>query len=299
LKFNQLDKDIFCRDNLSVSVFYALGKFHIKFCDITKRSLIITNTLQVPIKDGESYKKFTRSGNQLFWDNDIDNGEIEIFSKLLITNKDNKGDQKHFYNQLKKAILDINQKADVPKQYNINVIPLYCQIEDEERLKILSVLETRSNKTADLTIFALPLIQNNEQLLTHYPSRVGDHFGIIPLTLFDINSYRRLQKIFLKTILEFNDDKCSYCGGVMQQTENGSICNNCKLIVTETICPHEDCKHKYKYTRYSITEDKLRVMQSIDDIDFFNQDSLFQYKDIVKMDIRGNLTPVCPNCENK
>ncbi|MFP3042402.1 DUF2357 domain-containing protein [Treponema primitia] len=303
LKFKQIDKDNFDRTNLSVSVFYASGKFNIKFRDITKRELVITNTLQIPIEDGENYERFSRLDDRLIWDNDITETEIEAFCKKLVIAKNNKNfqekGQRRLSLQLKSSILEVNKKAGTPIIKNIIIIPLYCQIEDEERLKMLSVLEKKSNESADLTIFALPLIQNNEQFLINYASRAGDRFGVLPLTLFDINSYRRLQKIFLKTILEFNDEKCPYCGGIMRQTENGSICNDCDMIVTTTICSYEECHHRYKYIWYSVNHEKIRAMRSINGVDFFNQDSLFQYKDIVKMDISDKLMPVCPKCGNK
>jgi hypothetical protein len=159
-----------------------------------------------------------------------------------------------------------------------------------------SYFKTNTNENANLTIFALPVIRNNEQLMTRYASKVGDTFGVLPLTLFDINSYRRLQKIFFKTILEFETEKCPYCGRIMRQTENGRSCNECNLIVTTTTCRHEDCCYEYQYTWYSISGKNLSAMRNITESDFFNRDSLFQYKDIVPMQVKENLVPVCPKC---
>jgi len=300
-KFNKKN-DRFERsnDNLSISVFPNKENisFSINIKDIKKRELNIGKEF-VPIQKGETLGKFNYDGYKLYWENDTTDNEIEIFCKKLkdgLNKQERNNEQNRKYSDLKSAIININGKAGKIKEINLHITPICCRIEDDEPLRFKYSLQEK--KIIENNIIALPLITNNEQKVITYAENNNKDFAILPLSLFDINSYRRLQKIIIRYITEFDTDKCPYCGSDTKKIENGNICNNCELIITDTKCPN--CKQDYKYLWYSTKEDKLKEMQKISDDDFFNKDSLFQYKDIVdmKVDEKLRLIPICPKCGN-
>ena len=62
------------------------------------------------------------------------------------------------------------------------------------------------------TIIALPICRENEQKAITYAKNIKDTVLILPLTMFDIHSFRRLQNIFLRQILSLCISKCPCCG---------------------------------------------------------------------------------------
>jgi uncharacterized protein YcnI len=87
----------------------------------------------------------------------------------------------------------------------------------------------------------------------------------------------------------------------MRQVENQYKCDkhNPELTVTETICANRSCKHKFKYLTHNIiNQEILEKMKQIADNpdDFYANDSLFQYKDIVDLSVGEDLKirPKCP-----
>lgn len=59
----------------------------------------------------------------------------------------------------------------------------------------------------------------------------------------------------------------------------------------------EKCKHEYLYMGYDVPEATLLKMQKVNTENFFEWDSLFQYKNIVNMTVQnGKLRTVCPYC---
>jgi hypothetical protein len=154
----------------------------------------------------------------------------------------------------------------------------------------------------DYVVIAMPKCQSNEEKLTTYAKRYGEKIAFLPLTMFDINSYRRLQGIFLRMILKIGNGKCPYCGSNMRGNDSRYECmgGDCKLLVTNTICDEPSCKHKFTYLSYTVREEVLKKMQGIGPDDFHKYDSMFQYKDIVPLavgnEIKPKITPICPKC---
>jgi len=289
-------------DNLSARITEEKSAYRLIIKDIKKRELVVREDC-VPVRKGEKSGKFHYDGIRLYWENDTAEDEIEAFCKKLkdgLNRQERNNEQNRKYSELKSGITGVNRAAGDIMEKSIYIMPVCCGIGDDEPVKfkysaredptVKNILSEKDNAI----VIALPLITYNEQKLTDYAVNTDANLAILPLSLFDINSYRRLQKIILRHITEFGTDKCPYCGG---DTRNGK-CVNCELIITKTACSEVNCKHVYKYLRYPTTEEKLREMLNVSDNDFFNKDSLFQYTDIVnmKIDEELKLIPVCPKC---
>lgn len=76
------------------------------------------------------------------------------------------------------------------------------------------------------------------------------------------------------------------------------VCDDCnQLILTKTICPNSKCRHAYHYLSFDVSEETLEKMRGVDPDNFYQVDSLYQYKDIVDMTIDdGKIRTICPYC---
>lgn len=147
-------------------------------------------------------------------------------------------------------------------------------------------------------MIALPTCNETEQKITEYLKEDGQMNSILPLTMFDINSFRRIQNLLYRHILKLDVDSCPNCGGVLRTQDNQKICDNCnQLTITKTICPNSECRNEYIYMGYDVPETTISKMQKIRSDNFFEWDSLFQYKDVVNMIVAdGKIRTVCPCC---
>jgi hypothetical protein len=307
LKFESVNTNYFIRkqDNIAANLIQDEHFIKLNIKDITKRSMPIENGLVVPLEPGKKLGKFSRCGNdeKLFWENDVTDKEIEEFCKKLVVSSDyqEKNIQSRQYKNLNIKILDINKNAGKPKEAYINIYPVCCEIQEDEEYKFKRYIQTNhlfeDKKAGNFNIVALPLVQKTEQKLTDYAVNLENNIAVLPISLFDINSYRRMQRIFLRQLLDFTSDKCPNCGNDTRGTVNGMECDKCKLIITNTKCPLEECGHEFKYIWFRVTEEKIKSMQIINNDDFFNKDGLFKYKNVIDLKIEENkLSPICPKC---
>ena len=207
------------------------------------------------------------------------------------------------YRAIKQAIDQRQREYSTPKKSTGIICPAVVELESDTRNSfaeyvISSADEIIKDKGADFVLFALPRCGEDEQKITEYAKRKNDKALILPLTMFDINSFRRLQNVLLRMILSLDMGRCPSCGGEVRGNDNQYVCDNCyRLMITKTICPNPECKHTYRYLSYDVSADTILNMQCVDEDNFFQVDSLYQYKDIVPMSVvDGKLRAKCPCC---
>lgn len=131
----------------------------------------------------------------------------------------------------------------------------------------------------------------------------NDHFGMIPMSLADINSYRRYTKILLREMVDLDStrDICPICGeALFQDSSNRWICRNCGFEIIDTQCP--ECKRKYSFTRYYLP----KVASTKSDLPGFKvlyEENKRGYKNITECKIdrsddseQVTIKPICPYC---
>ena len=125
--------------------------------------------------------------------------------------------------------------------------------------------------------------------------------GVIPISLSDINSYRRYTKILLRHMVALDDtrDICPICGQKLYHNGNAYECRNtyCQFELIETKCPK--CKEKYTFSRYPLS--KLAVTKRVDSIGFnmLYEENRLAFKNITEAVIdqkSEKLIPICPYC---
>ena len=310
MKFEETGEGEFRRksDEIQITVSREAGNIAVTIADVQKRRLRIAGKLRSPIGEGESLEGFEYRNGELLWDNNLEERSIEQFCRRHKTSESKETEpreKQRRYDDLKKALLEEHKSHGKPKCFRIAVVPTFYELEDDNRNlfaeKMAAVSKEFTNVGYDYVVIAMPKCSGCEQKLTSYAIKDSDQLAFLPLSMFDINSYRRPQVLFLRLILRFGRSaKCPYCGGNMRPTKNGpSKCDECQLISTETQCG--ECKSKYTYLSYEVRDEvasKIKAALETGD-DFFATDSVFQYKNIVDLSVKdGRIIPVCPKCGN-
>ena len=293
-------------DNLELSVSDKDGLIHMMLKDRTKRSMSIPSSLAVPIAPGESFETFDFDGSTLHWGNDIDVEAVERFSSKFKTRESRgkeQAEEKKRYIAIKQAVEQRQRGFTLPQKSEVIIYPAVVELENDNRNAFRDYLRTQANRIAETSsanyvVIALPKSNEDEQKITEYAKLDSEKVLILPLTLFDINSFRRIQNVILRQILSFDTQRCPMCGGDLRSVSNQHVCDNCnQLIVTKTRCPEADCRKEYTYLSYDTSEATVHKMKNVDQDNFYQVDSLFQYKDVVPMTIEdGKIWSVCPHC---
>ena len=282
------------------------GSIKAELSDRELRSVKVPKTIDIPIDSGTESGGFSFDGTHLKWPNDTNDDDIEAFCNLFKT-RESRGktqiEEKRKYTALKQFLDQAQRSYKQSMRTSFAIIPVVVELGTENRATFKRAVEQivakyRENNPTDEIVIGLPICNENEQKLTEYAKELDQEMAILPLTMFDINSFRRIQNILYRHIVKFEKNSCVNCGGRIRAKDNQKICDECnQLTLTKTTCPNPDCRHEYYYLNYDVSEETIQKMQGIKPEDFFQWDSRYQYKDIVKMIIdKGKIRAVCPCC---
>jgi hypothetical protein len=293
-------------DSIGISVNNNGDYIEVILSDIESHSMDVSQGIDIPIKPHTEYKSFRYDGKTLLWDNAITEDDIDDFCSLF-KKKESRGkeqsEEKRKYISLKSLIIQKHRSYPAPARSSFIIIPAVVELGTENRASFRESADQIVNAvnesiTCNDIIIAMPICNENEQKVTEYARESGETVSIFPLTMFDINSYRRIQNVLYRHILKMGKKGCLNCGGETRENDNQRICDTCnQLSLIKTICPNPKCKQAYYYLNYDVSEDTIHKMQEVKSENYFQWDSLYQYKDIVNMKIdRGRIRTICPCC---
>lgn len=311
LKFDLIEDGHYYRKTDSVDLKIEKldnGSVFVSLEDKEKRDLVV-NAVDIPIEAGSAFKRFLYDGNSLYWPNDVSEDEVDDFCALFKTRESRgkeQNEEKKKYQALKKLIVDRNRSYRRPLKTCFYILPSPVELDSDTRNGFRKAMEdvgerlVRDNNTHHL-IIAMPLCNESEQKLTSYAKGLDETIMFLPLTMFDINSFRRIQNVLFRHILLLEKKSCLSCGRPLRDLgDNQAVCDDCwGLMITKTQCANPLCRCNYHYLSYDISADTVLRMQAVKEDNFFQWDSLYQYKDIVPMRFdSGRVRPVCPRCKN-
>lgn len=294
---DNIDLQIGCTDD---------GLIEVTVKDTEPRSIVVPLGIDVPIQVGASSRSVSYDGRSLIWPNDISADEMDLFCSLFKTRESRgkeQSEEKRKYTALKSLLDQAQRSYSAPLTSSFIIIPTAVELGAENRTAYKSAMEQTARKyladnPENQIIVALPVCNESEQKITEYAKESGQIISLLPLTMFDINSFRRLQNILYQQILKLKKDTCPNCGSVMRKHDNRFVCDNCnQLMLTRTKCPNPECRHEYVYMGYDVPAVTLQKMQAVSQESFFEWDSLYQYKNVVNMSVdTGKLRTICPCC---
>ena len=180
--------------------------------------------------------------------------------------------------KLKKTVSQL--KEQLPQDYDEWYILTIGRPNDFSNIEDIAILQT-------LDSYSLANKESN-----------GKQTGIIPVSINDINSFRRFTKILLKNMILIDDDYkyCPICGTNMQYADSKHICYTCNLHIVETICA--DCHKKYVYTDYELPK-TLDIKSDVVGMNVLLNENERGFKNITEVKIQNERIekPICPYCK--
>ncbi len=276
---------------------------------------VIENYIVLPITKGEKFESFFYDGESLYWTNTITKEEIERFCSLLKTRSSRGKEQaKEQQNYIKlKQVIEAKQREYKQRQFRrIAIVPMAIELQLQRSLEFRDCIKNDmeqffQKEEVDYVVIALPRGEEGEIKIVEYAKNLEERILFLPLTMYDINSFRRLQNLFLRLILQLREESCASCGTKYRQIEDYYTCDTCnsfvgkatkKTNIYKTTCAYSDCKHTYTYISPMVSESVLEKMKTISKNNFISYDSMFQYKDVVNMTIQGEqVRAICPKCK--
>jgi predicted RNA-binding Zn-ribbon protein involved in translation (DUF1610 family) len=122
------------------------------------------------------------------------------------------------------------------------------------------------------------------------------YYAILPISISEINSFRRVQKLIFESMILSNDkyDNCAFCGTVLKKEKDGSgyYCTKCLTLIRFIEC--EVCKKSFIGTYFSGKRIKGSADETLNDIsDFYKQEKQHIYRNVVNM---SKSDFICPHC---
>ncbi len=114
--------------------------------------------------------------------------------------------------------------------------------------------------------------------------------GGFRLSIYDIDSFRRIQQIILRTMV-YADEKrelCPFCGRTLTKSEENDVweCGACRTVIEKCACPESGKKYfatSIKHFRKKRTKNDLRTAEGH-----------CYYRNITSIDDHGDI--ICPHC---
>lgn len=281
--------------------------------EITQRKKIsVQFTIELP-DEISVYQQFkaTKSGNKIIFEQQLtDKEQDELCNKLqeYIEKKQQSKWKQEFrttlYNEMKKVSLNKKTILFIPWKYGIaddykiaketlkqigELVP-----SDFDECYILNITRPNELRNINDEKFLKSLVSYS---LSNQESTRNGEFGIIPVTINDINSFRRISKIFLKNMILLKDvqDCCPQCGSKLKgDKEQGYFCvkQDCNFKIYNTQCP--DCKKKYWYTDYTFPNVFQLDSESVG-MEILLKENELGFKNITALN--SNHKPECPYCK--
>lgn len=268
-------------------------------------------TIELP--DSSIYQQFkvSKTGNELIFDKKLNESEQNELCNLLL-NKIDKKLQSKWRQEFRKTLFDTMMKVSNNKETLLFVPWKYGIADDYKTAKetinqigkllpsgfdecyVLNI--TRPNELRNISDESL-LKSLVSYSLRNQESAKNKEFGIIPVTLNDVNSFRRLSKIFLKNMITLKDEQtcCPQCGSKIKGDKTKGYCcvnQECNFKIFNSQCP--DCRKKYWYTDYIFPKVFQLDTESIGMKILLNENDL-GFKNITPL--TSEHKPECPYCK--
>lgn len=129
----------------------------------------------------------------------------------------------------------------------------------------------------------------------------SDTYGekdVLYLSIFDIDSFRRVQQILLRGMIWSDTEKkvCPFCGHTLEENEGVHECRLCRAQIREVLCP--ETNKVYYLSEIKKLRSLPELERSTSDKRKFLHDRLneaqFHFRNITPISANG--TPVCPHC---
>ena len=307
LGFCESDPGCFDReDEVRVSISNQDGCILLAVADYQARKLPVGGEVTSPIAAGESFGPFSFDGQDIIWRQKLELDEIQAFAHKH-RHKNSTGAVRKNEAQSKQALYDklveMNKQDHKPAS-KVLLLPSFCELTDANALQYKKqtekgLLDLCRKMDAGKGFALMPLYEKQQQGIMENAIYEDEKVGFLPVSMFDINSYRRIRNVLLRYITRIIEKHCPCCGKPTFDSGKGEECRNpeCMKVYIRHHVKCERCSNKeysYIWPDFSVKE-----LQAIEDMDAESGharfDSRFRYRNIVPMVVKDNkLLALCP-----
>lgn len=133
-----------------------------------------------------------------------------------------------------------------------------------------------------------------------YYSNTPISYGILPVSINDVNSFKRIQRLLLDAMIKVSvtHDICPFCGGTFETNGKMFYCKKCKMELSTIMC--ENCGKSFYYTsvNYPAIKEKTVSRENYAADNYWkycqDKDAQMNYRNIT--DLNSDGSPICPHC---
>jgi len=128
------------------------------------------------------------------------------------------------------------------------------------------------------------------------------HYAILPASITDVNSFRRIQRVLYESMTRASKGRelCAFCGEPLSaDNEQKLSCSKCRTVVYNIDCVN--CNEKFSATYFDTPPNAVNPQRAFEGSEyvkhmpeFFRQEIEHRFRNITK--VKGN-DPVCPHCD--
>jgi len=190
------------------------------------------------------------------------------------------------------------------KSVSYALIPTSYYIEKNKKTEYKRIIERMIeakfsyNKYIFLEPFDFDGGSNNSYSLSFLSGKKRVCYAILPVSIAEVNSFRRIQKILLEGMVYVAEkyDVCAFCGeAVSMETGQRFFCQKCRMAVLSINCVN--CREKFTATYFDSKKTKLQKEESAGYFkympEFFRQEAEHKFRSITKIKDKNFICPYC------
>lgn len=177
------------------------------------------------------------------------------------------------------------------KKYLLIPFVNYIDGEKQKMCELITKKLVLQKNKYDKYVFLDPFSYNTNSFNYDLTTKLNDntiHYSILPITLSEINSFRRIQKLIFECMVQTGSNTvCAFCGEKLSHTnKHQHVCLKCRTMVQEIQCTCGE----------NVVATTIELKHKPDDTNsFFTQELTYMYRNATNM----AKYPLCPHCNTE
>ena len=192
--------------------------------------------------------------------------------------------------------ISINIKY-IDKSIDYLFIPMSYYLAEDRKQQYENIIKRLydTGEVYDKYLFFEPSDYDDNALKSYSIKYDNLYYAILPISISEINAFRRIQKVILELMILSNEqnDICAFCGEKMHMESDGHyVCKKCRTVIKEIYCEH--CDTNFKASYFDVKKKRKSGIETLDGLsDFYKQERQYYFRNIVTITKNGYLCPYC------
>jgi hypothetical protein len=185
----------------------------------------------------------------------------------------------------------------IDKSIDYLIIPMTYYFSEDRKNQYENIIKRLydTGEVYDKYLFFEPFDYDDNVLKSYSIKYDNLYYGILPISISEINAFRRIQKVLLELMILSNEqnDICAFCGEKMHIEGDGHyMCKKCRTVIKEVHCNH--CDNNFKASYFDIKRKRKSGSETLEGLsEFYKQERQYYFRNIVTITKNGYLCPCC------